>query len=86
MGTIGRSGADGNLSRAHGCASGLLIGHSLGGAERSKRIAIADKCPVRRTLEVAARVITRATPVMAGSGEEQYFAEMQAVCETEAPA
>jgi len=86
VGTIGRSGADGNLSRAHGCAPGLLSGHSLGGAERGKRFAIADKCPVRRTLEVAARVITRATPVMAAPEEEQYFAEMQAVCETEAPA
>lgn len=63
----------------------LTLDGALDEEQRGKLFAIADKCPVHRTLEAGARVITRATPAMAAPEEEQHFAEMQAVCETEAP-
>ena len=63
----------------------LTLDGALSEEQRGKLFAIADKCPVHRTLEAGARVITRATPAMAAPEEEQHFAEMQAVCETEAP-
>ena len=53
--------------------------------QRGKLFAIADKCPVHRTLEAGSQVITSATPALAAPDEEEHFAEMQAVCETEAP-
>lgn len=63
----------------------LTLDGALSEAQRGRLFAIADKCPVHRTLEAGARVTTRATPAMAAPEEEQHFAEMEAVCETEAP-
>jgi putative redox protein len=53
--------------------------------QRRTLFAIADKCPVHRTLEAGAQVITSATPAMRAPDEAEHFAEMEIVCATEAP-
>lgn len=64
----------------------LTLEGALTSEQRERMFEIADKCPVHRTLEAGARVITRATLAMSAPDEEEHFAEMEAVCETGARA
>lgn len=61
----------------------LTLEGALSEAQRGRLFAIADKCPVHRTLEAGARIVTLAAPAMAAPGEEQHFSQMRAVCETD---
>ncbi len=50
-------------------------------AQRARMFEIADKCPVHRTLEGGARVVTRVdAPAMSAPCEEEHFKEMEEVC------
>ena len=49
--------------------------------QRARMFEIADKCPVHRTLEGGARVVTRAdAPAMPAPCEEEHFKEMEEAC------
>ncbi len=49
--------------------------------QRARMFEIADKCPVHRTLEGGARVVTRAdAPEMPAPAEEEHFQDMEAAC------
>lgn len=63
----------------------LTLEGVLSEEQRGKLFAIADKCPVHRTLEAGSRVTTRATPAMSAPEEAEHFVEMEAVCESESP-
>ena len=58
----------------------LTLDGMLDEAQRGKLFAIADKCPVHRTLEAGSQVLTSATPAIAAPDEEEHFAEMEAAC------
>ncbi|MBU1345739.1 MAG: bifunctional alpha/beta hydrolase/OsmC family protein [Alphaproteobacteria bacterium] len=63
----------------------LTLDGMLDEDQRAGLFAIADKCPVHRTLEAGSEIVTRATPAMAAPDEEEHFAEMEAACADEAP-
>lgn len=49
--------------------------------QRARMFEIADKCPVHRTLEGGARMVTRAdAPAMPAPAEEEHFQDMEAAC------
>jgi len=60
----------------------LVLEGMLDEAQRASLFAIADKCPVHRTLEAGAQVVTRAAPVMEAAGETEHFVDMEDVCES----
>lgn len=58
----------------------LTLDGDLDAEQRAKLLEIADKCPVHRTLEGGARVMTSATPDMAAPCEEAHFVAMEDAC------
>ncbi|AQR62972.1 hypothetical protein BZG35_15895 [Brevundimonas sp. LM2] len=62
----------------------LTLDGTLDAAQRASLFAIAEKCPVHRTLEAGARVVTRAETAMAAPAETEHFAQMETACETQA--
>jgi uncharacterized OsmC-like protein len=53
--------------------------------QRARMFEIADKCPVHRTLEGGARIVTRVTAAMAAPDEDEHFAEMEMVADAVEP-
>ncbi len=54
---------------------------TLDGEQRAKLYEIADKCPVHRTLEAGARVVTEAAPAADRSNSaDEHFRDMDAEC------
>ncbi|WP_298162548.1 OsmC family protein [Brevundimonas sp.] len=58
----------------------LTLEGALDDGQRARLFEIADKCPVHRTLEAGARVVTRTTAAMAAPAETEHFAQMDDVC------
>lgn len=60
----------------------LTLDGDLDTDQRARLLEIADKCPVHRTLEGGARVVTTAEPHMTAPAEEAHFEAMETACET----
>lgn len=60
----------------------LILDGDLDAEQRASLFAIADKCPVHRTLEAGAVVATvvQAETVVAAVSEDEHFADMEAAC------
>ncbi len=59
----------------------LTLEGSFDDDQRARMFEIADKCPVHRTLEGGARVVTRGdAPAMPAPCEEEHFREMDEAC------
>lgn len=58
----------------------LVLDGPLDEDQRARLFEIADKCPVHRTLEAGARVLTLAAPAMEPAPETEHFAEMEDAC------
>jgi putative redox protein len=58
----------------------LTLEGDLSPEQRERMFEIADKCPVHRTLEAGARVVTRATAAVAAPGETGHFEDMRKAC------
>lgn len=59
----------------------LTLAGSLDDAQRARLFEIADKCPVHRTLEAGARVVTQAdAPALTAPCEEEHFKQMEDAC------
>jgi len=58
----------------------LTLDGMLDDAQRARLFEIADKCPVHRTLEAGARVVTRAATAMPAPAECEHFADMDTAC------
>ncbi len=59
----------------------LTLEGALDETQRARLFEVADKCPVHRTLEAGARVMTRAgDPALPAPCEEEHFREMDEAC------
>ena len=62
----------------------LTLEGTLDPDQRARMLEIADKCPVHRTLEGGATVVTRTTPALDDPGSCEHFADMEASCAADA--
>ena len=58
----------------------LTLEGTLDPDQRARMLEIADKCPVHRTLEGGATVVTRTTPALDDPGPCEHFTDMEASC------